>query len=162
KGWMHYQDMRPTGNACDRCDIAEKNEIELVVECRVDYVGRTASEERVAIGWRTHDPLGGESATGTHTILDDEWLAELLRQPLADQTREDVARAARGKTEDDVLGLRPSEVRDHRQRGSAGGEMQKISAGKFHFELSLCPSHHSITSSARASSDGGTSSPSAL
>src|SRR5262249_27664010 len=138
-GRMPYQDMRPTGNACDRCDIAEKNEIELVVECRVDYVGRTASEERVAIGWRTHDRLGGQSATGTHTILDDEWLAELLRQPLADQTREDVARAARGETEDDAhrprrVGLRPRETPHGRQRGSARGQMQKISAGKFHCE----------------------------
>src|SRR5215471_18895925 len=51
KRWMHHQDMRATGDTRDRCDIAEKNEIEFVVECRVDYVRRTASEERVAIGW---------------------------------------------------------------------------------------------------------------
>jgi len=30
--------------------------------------------------------------------------------------------------------LRPSEARDGRERGSAGGQMQKLSAGKFHFE----------------------------
>jgi hypothetical protein len=30
--------------------------------------------------------------------------------------------------------LRASDARDARQRGSAGAQMQKISAGKFHFE----------------------------
>jgi len=112
---MHHQDMRATGDARDRCDLAEKNEIELVVECRVDCVGRTASEERVAVGGRAHDRLGGQSAAGTHTIFDDEWLAEPLRQPLTDQTREDVPRAAGGKTKYDAhgfrrVGLRPAEA----------------------------------------------------
>src|SRR6516162_7885705 len=32
------------------------------------------------------------------------------------------------------IGLRPGEARDGRQRGSARCKMQKISAGKFHFE----------------------------
>ena len=31
------------------------------------------------------------------------------------------------------IGLRPSNMRHGRQRGSARGQMQKISAGKFHF-----------------------------
>src|SRR5262249_56363810 len=56
-------------------------------------------------------------------------------------------------------GVRERDGGDDRQRGSGGREMQKISAGKFHFEP---PSHHSITSSARASSVGGTSMPRAL
>src|SRR5262245_64458957 len=33
------------------------------------------------------------------------------------------------------ISLRRSDARDGRQRGSARGQMQKISAGKFHFEL---------------------------
>src|SRR5262249_59134782 len=32
------------------------------------------------------------------------------------------------------IGLRPRNARRHRQRGSAGGQVQKLSAGKFHFE----------------------------
>jgi hypothetical protein len=47
------------------------------------------------------------------------------------------------------VGLRPSEARDGRERSSASGQMQKITAGKFHLNL---PSHHSITSSPRVSS----------
>jgi len=57
------------------------------------------------------------------------------------------------------IGLRPCDARNCRQRGRACGQMQKISAGKFHFEP---PSHHSITSSARASTLAGISRPSAL
>src|SRR5262249_18630181 len=56
------------------------------------------------------------------------------------------------------IGLRPRDARHGRERGSAGGQMQKISAGEFHFNL---PSHHSITSSARAGRLGGTSMPGA-
>src|SRR5215467_2218801 len=59
------------------------------------------------------------------------------------------------------IGLRPSKARHGRQRGGAGGQMQKISAGKFHFYLPL-HSDHSITSSARPSSVIGKVRPSAL
>ena len=45
--------------------------------------------------------------------------------------------------------------------GSGRGQMQQILAGKFILNL-LLRSHHSITSSARASRVGGTSRPSAL
>jgi hypothetical protein len=70
----------------------------------------------------------------------------------------------RGSTDDYAhrprrVGLRESDARHRRQRGSTGGQMQKNSAGKFHFEP---PSHHSITSSARTSTDGGISRPSAF
>jgi hypothetical protein len=71
---------------------------------------------------------------------------------LSDQARRDVGCAGRGEWHDQThrprrIGLRPSEARQRRQRGSARSEMQKISAGKFQSEP---PSHHSITSSAIA------------
>jgi hypothetical protein len=49
-----------------------------------------------------HDRLGGDIAAGARPVLDDEWLAEPLRQPLTDQTREDVVRPASGKADDDA------------------------------------------------------------
>jgi hypothetical protein len=60
------------------------------------------------------------------------------RQPLPHHARDGVGIAASGKTDDDAhwprrILLRPSEARHGRQRGSACGQMQKISAGKFHF-----------------------------
>ena len=76
-------------------------------------------------------------AAGARPVLDDEWLTEPLRQPLSDQARDDVGRAAGGKADDDAhrprrIGLRPRDARHGRQRGSARGQMQKLSAGKFH------------------------------
>ena len=47
-------------------------------------------EKRVAVRRRTHDRFGADIAAGTRPVLDDEWLAEPLRQPLTDQARDDV------------------------------------------------------------------------
>src|SRR5262249_56416889 len=68
--------------------------------------------------------------------VDDEWLAEPLRQLLTHQAREDVSWAASGKGDDHAhrprrIGLRPHDPRDGRQRGSARCQMQKLSARKF-------------------------------
>ena len=63
------------------------------------------------------------------------------RQPLADQTSDDVGRSAGGKWDDDAhrpcrVSLRPRDAGHGRQRGSARGQMQKLSSvGKFHIAL---------------------------
>jgi hypothetical protein len=44
----------------------------------------------VAIGGRTHDRLGGDITAATRPVLDNEWLAEPVREPLSNQTRDDV------------------------------------------------------------------------
>ena len=81
-------------DARDRRDVADEIEIELVVERRVDRVRRRGQEERVAVGRRVHDGLGADIAAGARPVLDDELLAEPLRQPLPHQPRDDVGRAA--------------------------------------------------------------------
>src|SRR5512133_4192436 len=79
-------------------------------------------------------------------------------RPLTHQARDYVDTAARGKADEDAhrlgrIGLRPSDARHGRQRGSARCQLQKLSSvGKL----------HSITSSARASKVGGTCRPSAF
>src|SRR5262249_56520811 len=78
----------------------------------------------------------------TWPVPHDEWRAEPLRQPLSHQARDDVTCAAGGKADNDAhrprrIGLRPSKARHGWQRGSASGQMQKFSAGKFHFDPSL-------------------------
>jgi hypothetical protein len=83
------------------------------------------------------DCLGAEIGASAGPVFDDERLAEPLRQPLADQARNDVSRAARGKWHDQThwprrIGLRPSEARHSWQRGSACGQMQEFATGKFH------------------------------
>ena len=134
---MYHHDKGAADDARDRRDVADEIEIELVVERRVDRVRRTDQEERVAVRRRTHDRLGGDIAAGARPVLDDEWLAEPLRQPLTHQAREDVVRAAGGKADDDAhrprrIGLRPREARYGRKHGSARCQMQKLAARKFH------------------------------
>src|SRR5262249_17867391 len=97
--------------------------------------------------------LSANIASGARSVLDDEWLPEPLRQPLTHQACDDVARPAGWKTDNDAhrprrIGLRESKGRGGRQRGSAGGQMQKISAGKFHsalpaFRATIPFRHHS-------------------
>jgi hypothetical protein len=72
-------------------------------------------------------------------VLDDEWLAEPLCEPLSNQACDDVDPTAGSKANDDAhrldrIGLRPGDTRYRGQRGSARGQMQKLSAGKFQFE----------------------------
>ena len=50
--------------------------IELVVECRIDRVGRTDDEQRTAVWGRTRGRLDGDIAAGPGPVVDDELLAE--------------------------------------------------------------------------------------
>src|SRR5262245_48778096 len=162
--WIYYHDEGEADDAGDRRDVADKTELEIFVERRVDRVRGTYHEQRVAVRWRAPDRLGGNIAGSPWPALDDEWLAEPLRQRLTDQARDDVDYATGRKARNDPhrprrIGLRPSDAGCGRKRGSARCQLQKLSAEKAHLNL---PSQHSITSSARASSVGGTSRPSAL
>src|SRR5262249_48887510 len=98
-----------------RRDVTDEIEVELVIERRVDRVGRMDQEERIAIRGRTHDRLRGDITAGARPVLDDELLAEPLREPLADQASDDVGAAASGKAGDDAhrparIGLRPNKA----------------------------------------------------
>src|SRR5262249_5527090 len=144
--------------------VANEIELQIIIERRVDRIGEAGEQQRIAVGGRTHDRLGGDISAGAWPVLDDDLLTKPVRQPASDQASHNVGASARRKAHDDVygarrIGLRPRDPRYGRQRGSTGCQMQKISAGKFHIEP---PLHHSITSSAMASSRSGTVSPSAL
>src|SRR5215472_2887202 len=106
-----------------------------------------------------------DKAVAARTILHHYRLAPARGQTLGKQTGCGIAGAASAKRQDEAhrprrIGLRPCDVRQGRQRGSARGQIQEIAAGKFHF-LNL-PSNHSITSSAATSRLGGTVNPSAF
>src|SRR5262245_14613783 len=119
------------------CDIADEIEIEVVIEGRIDRGSSIRTKERIAIGRRTDDGLGGDIAGGATPVLDDEWLTEPLRERLTHQAYEDVRSAARGISNDAAhwprrIGLRPCYPRHRWQRDSASGQMQEFAAGKFH------------------------------
>jgi len=125
---MHEKDHRNADDTADRRDVADEIEIELLVERGVDRVRYAGEQERVSVGRRIHDQFGADIAGGTRPVLDDERLAEPLREPLADQACSDVGAAPRSKADDDAhrprrVGLRPRDARCGRERGSAGGQM---------------------------------------
>src|SRR5215510_4489117 len=163
---MYHQDSWRAVNARYRCDVAGETKIEIVVERHVPGIVGTDHEQRVAVGGRLDRCFDGEVATSAGPVLNYELLAEALRQPLADQAGIQVDHAASRKAGDQAhwprwIGLRHRNTRHRRQRGSARCEMEKISAGKFHFKPPFHP-HHSITSSARASSGSAVATPSVL
>src|SRR5215510_8184524 len=79
KRWIDNHDGGVAADARDRCDVAEKNEIEFIVEGRVDRVRPTDKEERIAVRGCTHNGLGSNVATCTGPVLDDKWLTEPFR-----------------------------------------------------------------------------------
>src|SRR5262249_38090509 len=86
---MYHHDEGVAADGCARGDVADEIETELVVGLRVDGVRRASQEQRVAVRRRLPPRLGAHIAGSTRPVLDDEWLAEPLRQPLADQARVD-------------------------------------------------------------------------
>src|SRR5215471_10501309 len=81
-------------DARDRRDVADEIETEVFVKRRIDRIGRRGQQEGVTVCRRLYDRLGADIARGASTILDDELLAEPLRQPLRHQARDDVASAS--------------------------------------------------------------------
>src|SRR5262245_58512894 len=110
-----------------------------------------ANRKRIAVRRRASDPAGAKTAGSAANIFNDDGLTERRPHMLGQRACTQIQRTACGEWHHDRnwfrgIGLRPSNMRHRRERGSARGQMQKTSAGKFHFEP---PSHHSITSSAR-------------
>src|SRR4029450_6510930 len=127
---IYYHDEGEADDAGDWRDVAEKIEIELFVRRSIDRVCRSDEEECVAVRGRAHDRLGGNIAGSTWPALDDEWLAEALRQRLTYQARDDLDYATGRKADDDAhrprrVGLRPSDARHGGERGSTRCQMQK-------------------------------------
>src|SRR5215813_11712858 len=126
-GWnrrIYHHDEREADDARDGGDVAEKNEIEFVVEGRVDRVRRTCDEEGIAVRRRPHDHLGSNIVAATRTVFDDELMAQPLREPGSDEPRDNVGRTAGTRGGNDAywprrISLRPREPRHRRQSDSA-------------------------------------------
>jgi hypothetical protein len=101
-------------------------------------LGEAARRSVCPSGAERATPLGSDIGAGARPVLDDELLAKPLRQRLTQEACDDVGCAAGGEADDDAhrarrIGLRPSDMRHGRERGSACGLMKKLSTvGKFH------------------------------
>ena len=128
--WIDHHDEGSAVDTRDRHDVADEIEAKIVVESRIERVGRCNLQERVAIGKRPDYRFSGEICAGTRSVLDDELLPESLRQPFTHQPRNDVRPTTSGITDDHAywprrISLRPSEARHGRERGSARCQMQE-------------------------------------
>src|SRR5262249_50506742 len=88
------------------------------------------------------DRFGSDIGAGSWAVLDDEWLAEPLRQPLTHQAPKEVSHTGRGRGNDyshrpGRIGLRPCETRRDREGASSPRQVHKLSAWKFHGDFQL-------------------------
>ena len=125
---------------CDGFEICEK-----VVRKRIGNAVRyecapVAERDSVAIVCRPRDPADPDAAPSAGHVFDHYWLAQRCPHALSEYTANRIRARARWERHYDRdgtcrIGLCPRHPRHGRHRGSAGGKMQKISAGKFHGAL---------------------------
>jgi hypothetical protein len=131
----------------------------------IEWVSRS-EQDGIAVWASTGDRSGAQRTAAAALVLDDnraqQWFDLLC--PWTTDRVEPSARRKRNHKPDRTrrIGLRPRDARDGRQRGSARGQMQKLSAGKFHRGPSVSCKPHSITSSARRMNDSGIVRPAAF
>src|SRR5262249_62048890 len=97
---MYRNEVGNPDGACNRCDIADEIEIEFLEDRSTDCVRCSDIKERIAVGRRPHGSLSADIAAATRPVVDNKLLTEPLRQPLTDQTCDDVRRGAGGIGED--------------------------------------------------------------
>src|SRR5262252_1495924 len=139
---MYHHNAGFAADACDRRNIADEIEGQLLVERCVDPIRRTNHEKRIAVCGRMDGGLCGDIAGCARSVLDDERLVEPLRQPLTHEARGAVESATGWKADDQAhrprrVGLRPCDARDGRERDSSCCQMQELAAWNFHGVSSL-------------------------
>ena len=135
--WIDHHDQGNGADARHRRGVADEIETQVVVDRRVDGVRRHGEQQRVAVRGGAHHRLGADIGAGARPVLDDEWLAQPLRQPLTDEASDDVGRAAGRNRNGQAhrprrVGLRVRATRKDRQGGGARRQLQKLPARKFH------------------------------
>src|SRR5262245_8767183 len=144
--WIDLHDEGRPYHGRDRRDVADEIEVKFLIERRIDRGRRRSEQQRITIRRRTHDRFGADVGARTGPVLDQELLAQPLRQPLPHKPRDQISVSGGRERNDHAhrarwIGLRPSDARNARQRDSARGQAQKIAAGKFH-----CRSLHGMQS----------------
>jgi hypothetical protein len=109
--------------AGDRGGVAHEVERDVGVERLVDGVVRRHEADGVAVGRRGQHVLHADIAAGADVVLDDELLAELFRQVLAEDARDGVVGAAGGERHDEAH--RPRRIIERVARADPGEQRQQ-------------------------------------
>src|SRR5262249_27368575 len=75
---VYRQDETQADEPCDRCNVADEIEIEIVVEGGVDGVGGGHDEQGITVRGRVCDDRGADVARAARPVVDDELLFESL------------------------------------------------------------------------------------
>jgi hypothetical protein len=78
---------RHADQGSNRRNTVDEFEPEIVVERRVDGIGRGCEQERVSVSGCSYDRFSSEIAAGTGSVLDNVRLAKPLGEPLPHETR---------------------------------------------------------------------------
>src|SRR5262245_8290721 len=76
--WINHHDKRRAGDTGNWHNVSDETEIEIVIQGGVDGVDHTGQKERIAVGSRTYNGLGGDVSASARTVLDNELLTELF------------------------------------------------------------------------------------
>ena len=111
----------------DRREILDRVEWQCFVQARIDDQRRVAAhQQRVAVGGRLGDAIGGDVAAGAGNILDHERRAPDFRKPVGKNARRKVGSRAGREADQDfhrpvrITGLRRRRLR--REQHKQGGE----------------------------------------
>src|SRR5689334_12889544 len=85
-GRMHLQHVRYRKGAVDGRKIADEIEIEVLIKRRVDGVGGSTPQKRIAVWRLARDELGRDIAGRAGPVVEYKRLAELFGQPLTYET----------------------------------------------------------------------------
>ena len=97
---MDFHHERHLGDGDDRGDIANEVELQVLEQACVDGVHRSAQEQGVPVRSGFHDLGSGIVATGAGPVLNNNLLAEMVRQHRGDGSRNDVQRTTGRKADD--------------------------------------------------------------
>ncbi len=101
KAGIGHHDLRNHGDEADRGEVLFDVERQLVVELWIDGMRRQRQQNRITVGRGLGRKIGADIAGRATAIVDDDRLAELGGQGLADDPGDDVRAAPRGVRHDD-------------------------------------------------------------
>src|SRR5579871_3646853 len=101
---MHLEYAIAAIEARHRYDVAHEVEVKLIVERDVEHVVDAEQEQRIAIGWRSHDRFSGDVTAAARPVFDHELLTQPVGKPLRHEAGPGVCGTASRETDNDTHG----------------------------------------------------------